>query len=116
KQRLEETGVIQKDDKPDVRPWILRRLSDPAEIGTEKNLAQILQKDQQGRDSDAAQEGHGGKEYHRARHPEPRRRRRISRCEQSRFLRSFASLRMTSEPGAHEIARRTSALSPRPRA
>ncbi len=56
--RLEETGVIEKNDQPDVGPRIARRVADPAEIMVIKHLAQVFQEEKKREDCQAAQFRH----------------------------------------------------------
>ena len=57
--RLEQAGVVEKNDEANVRPRILRSRTNPGEVGTIKNLAQKFEQEQHAEDGCAAEEGHG---------------------------------------------------------
>src|SRR5438105_14343171 len=57
--RLEQAGVVEKDDQANVGPRIWRRRTNPGEVGTIKNLAQKLEQKQYAEDGRAAEERHG---------------------------------------------------------
>src|SRR5438270_13053538 len=59
--RLEEAGVVEKNDEPDVRPRVAWRVADEYEIVAIKNAAEILQIRQKPKNADAAKKRHGEK-------------------------------------------------------
>ena len=61
KHRLEETGVIEEGNQPDLAPRFWRNIAHPSEVVAVENLAQVLEHHEHGEHRNAAQELHAGR-------------------------------------------------------